>query len=289
MADGIVKSFRIKETGLRTLDSLRDYFSDVNRSDICAAAIHIYAESDDRNDSHKKEDARPFDFCADPIRSILNESYRVGRTTTNIRIIFGENLIDISKFTQIKCSGLSSAVFYLTNKTTVTLDLASDIRAELAKDTGREILKIYLSEEDTIVQNRETGRIANRIGRYIAGKIAESLGTELISENSNECEYDGSRCVIKTARSGNNLFGITKRMHERLDNVLLAVESKLNNFDVYIIEMETLLSRCATTGENSGKGKVTSYAVYDAISLGKKIRTVEIDLSEFDPIPDGST
>ena len=71
-------------------------------------------------------------------------------------------------------------------------------------------------------------------------------------------------------------------MHERLDVVILAVESSPNIFDVYSISMKNLIKECPTTGENSGKGKVVSYYVNNAISIGEKVQTIKIDLSAFD-------
>lgn len=130
--------------------------------------------------------------------------------------------------------------------------------------------------------NSEKGRNANRMGRYIAREIASEVGAKLKNKVSNECIYENEKSVIKTSRLGNNLFGITKKMHERLESVILAVETNLHYFDVYYIPMDMLLKYCTTTGDNSGKGKVISYNVYDAMKIGKKIKGIETDLSDFD-------
>lgn len=132
------------------------------------------------------------------------------------------------------------------------------------------------------MNDSEKGRNANLMGRYIAREIADSIGTQLENKSSNECIYKNKKSVIKTSRLGNNLFGITKKMHERLDAVLLAIETNLHNFEVYYIPIDILLKNCTTTGDNSGKGKVISYNVYDAMKIGEKIISVEIDLSDFD-------
>lgn len=132
------------------------------------------------------------------------------------------------------------------------------------------------------MNNSEKGRNANRMGRYIAQEIAFEVGAKLKNKASNECIYENEKSVIKTSRLGNNLFGITKKMHERLESVILAVETNLHYFDVYYIPMDMLLKYCTTTGDNSGKGKVISYNVYDAMKIGKKIKGIETDLSDFD-------
>ncbi len=276
------KSFRIKEPGLKALDGLRDYFTDVNRSDICAAAIRFYAETggaDNKSDNTLSE--RPFDFCREPVRNILNDSYRAGSTTMNIRIFIGINEINISKFTIIKCDGISGVAFYITNRTSVTFDLAINYGAELSGEADTKLLTIFIKEEDEPMTEREKGRNANLMGRYIAGEIAEAIGTELESGLSNECSYKNKNCVIKTARIGNNLFGITKKMHERLGAVILAVETVPGDFDVFYILMENLMDEVSNTGEKSGRGKVISYNVSEAMDIGEKLISVQIDLSDF--------
>jgi len=280
MTDSIDKSFRIKESGLRALDGLRDYFVDVNRSDICAAAIRFFSESGGRaSATGVADEPRPFDFCREPVRDVLNRSYQAGNTAAALRICCGGSEVDIPQHSSIKCHGLSGVAFHLTSRTYIILDLACDYHARLTSEGGRDWLIIYLLKEDEAVDQKEKGREANDMGRYLAERISAALGTELEKKSSNECVYNGEHCVIKSARRGNHLFGITKRMHNRLDTVLLAVETAPDDFDVYAIPMDILENECINTGENSGGGKVVSYHVDHAISLGNKIARVAVDRS----------
>ena len=131
------------------------------------------------------------------------------------------------------------------------------------------------------MQNLETGRIANSMGRYAAEVVADALETALETKNSNECIYAGTRCVIKTVRQGNKLFGITKKMHERLDAVILALEVTNGEFETYYLSLPDLMKFCTSTGEHSGKGKVFSYYVDEAISVAKQLKPIRIDLSKY--------
>ena len=142
MPKGIDKSFRIQEPGLKALDGLRDYFTDTNRCEICAAALRFYYEKGGGIDRSTSILELPFDFCSEPIRSMLNESYKAGSTNTKLRIIIGKSEIEIAKNTTIKCTGLSSVIFSLANKTSVTLDLASAFNAELINENGEQIMTI---------------------------------------------------------------------------------------------------------------------------------------------------
>ena len=126
------------------------------------------------------------------------------------------------------------------------------------------------------MNDAENGRRANKTGKHIAQEVAVALKVKLISEKSNECIYNGKCGVIKSASKGNGLFGITNRMHERIEMVILAVETEIHKFDVYLISLEKLIQNCMTTGERSGKGKVTSYRVSNATDLGNKILEIEL-------------
>jgi hypothetical protein len=93
-----------------------------------------------------------------------------------------------------------------------------------------------------MLQTRDSGVEADKFGRANAIKVANFLGTSLISKNSNEIELEGELYVIKSTRRGNNSIGITKTMLKRLNGVVGAFENEKGEYELYKTKLEDFLA-----------------------------------------------
>ena len=139
--------------------------------------------------------------------------------------------------------------------------------------------KELLNKDERIVsQDIYSGRRGNEIGRLIGQAVSKELNIRL-EPGSNKGVFNGRIVVIKSARIGNNLFGITNRMAEEIEDVILAKEVSEGNFDLYTVPFNKIKdSGRPTRSKGSSSGKVTNFTVKDAISVGVKIDSVSIQL-----------
>lgn len=87
-------------------------------------------------------------------------------------------------------------------------------------------------------QSQKTGVEGNQFGHEMAAKIAKFLGTELISENSNEIIWEGKRFVIKSAHKNTPEIGVTANTLERVQGIIAAIENQNDNrYTLYIVEL----------------------------------------------------
>lgn len=87
-------------------------------------------------------------------------------------------------------------------------------------------------------QNQNSGAEGNRFGHEMAARVAEFLGTELISENSNEIIWEGKRFVIKSAHKKTSEIGVTANTLERVQGIIAAIENQNDNrYTLYIVEL----------------------------------------------------
>jgi len=131
-----------------------------------------------------------------------------------------------------------------------------------------------------MLQDRNSGRKGDKTGRFIGQRVAEYLGITL-NEGSNEGIYKNETIVIKSARFGNNRFGITKKMLERVKKVIVVKEVKQQgNFELYLVPIEAILST-GTDTKSRGKsnGKVKQFSVSKATAIGQKFNQIKIDIS----------
>jgi hypothetical protein len=84
-------------------------------------------------------------------------------------------------------------------------------------------------------QNRETGARADRFGREMADRIARTLGTRLITKNSNEINYKGKRIVIKSAQKNVPQIGVSLKMLKRIKGIIAVLEEKEGKYTLYKI------------------------------------------------------
>jgi|GEM_PF-4173005 hypothetical protein len=127
-------------------------------------------------------------------------------------------------------------------------------------------------------QDANSGRYGNTTGRLIARKVAEFLGTTLVKA-SNECLYNSKVTVIKSTKYRNNKIGITKKMLERVEQVILASQHTADgNFTLYTVSMKDILDfGTETRSKGASKDKVICFTVPKAIKYGSRVGDVEID------------
>jgi len=82
-------------------------------------------------------------------------------------------------------------------------------------------------------QTRETGAAANKYGHTMARKIAHYLGTQLLSNKSNEIEFLGERLVIKCAHKNVPEIGVSLAMLKRIDGIIAVLEDKNEKYTLY--------------------------------------------------------
>lgn len=88
-------------------------------------------------------------------------------------------------------------------------------------------------------QDQETGAEGNKFGHEMAAKVAEILGTQLISKNSNEINYDGKLFVIKSAHKSTPDIGLTVNILERVQGIIAALENKDGNgYTLYKVDLD---------------------------------------------------
>jgi hypothetical protein len=88
-------------------------------------------------------------------------------------------------------------------------------------------------------QNRVSGAEGNRYGRECGERIATALGAQRVSARSNECDFNGERVVIHCARLRTKTVRVTRRMVEKLQAVLGAVQREDGSYDVYRLAMQS--------------------------------------------------
>jgi len=125
-------------------------------------------------------------------------------------------------------------------------------------------------------QNTESGRLGNETGRFIGKEIAEHLG--IITESgSNKGKFNGRNVVIKSARIGNTLYGITNKMVAEIDDVIIAKEVQKGRFDLYIVNFDKIKDRGSSSSSSGNKGRVTNYRINDAVNHGHKFDSINIE------------
>lgn len=132
------------------------------------------------------------------------------------------------------------------------------------------------------MQDRESGKRGNDVGRFIAKKIAEYLNVKLIKPGSNEGIYDGKRVVIKSARYKNSKYGITNKMLERIQSVIVVREIDTDGtFEIFNVPIEKIKDEgTPTRSKGPSKGKVINFNVSKSVKKGHKIGQLIIEIPE---------
>jgi hypothetical protein len=135
-----------------------------------------------------------------------------------------------------------------------------------------------IKEESRMGQDTLSGRQGNEFGRKIGQLVAQKLGINL-EPGSNKGRYEGRVVVIKSVRIGNSQFGITNKMAEEVNSVILAKEINNGLFELYKIEFKKIRSKGRPTrSKGSSSGKVTNFSVSEAINHGEKFDILQMSL-----------
>ena len=89
-----------------------------------------------------------------------------------------------------------------------------------------------------MVQNQITGSAGNNFGREMARIVAKFLDTNLLSAKSNEIILDGKLFVIKSARRKTSSIGITEKMFNRLQGIIVALETDNGKYTLYKVDLK---------------------------------------------------
>ena len=84
-------------------------------------------------------------------------------------------------------------------------------------------------------QDRISGIAANKWGHMMAAKVAQHLGIELLSHDSNEASFNGKRIIIKSAHHKTPEIGISKKTLDRVDAIIAALETEKGDYALYEI------------------------------------------------------
>jgi hypothetical protein len=128
-----------------------------------------------------------------------------------------------------------------------------------------------------VPQNQNSGAEANDWGRQTARVIAETIGAEMLSKNSNECNLMGERAVIKCAKVSTDSVGVTYQMLERIQFILGAFQAENGKFDIYKLPASIFQENMrATASQGSAKGKVGIVRKSIFHASGKFMSSVEV-------------
>lgn len=129
-------------------------------------------------------------------------------------------------------------------------------------------------------QDKNSGRRGNEIGRLIGEAVAKKLNISL-DVGSNKGRIGKTCIVIKSAHIGNPQFGITNKMAEEIDEIILAKEKIVGVFDLYKVEFNKIKETGKPTrSKGASSGKVTNYRVSEVVSKGIIFDTIEIKLQD---------
>ena len=105
-------------------------------------------------------------------------------------------------------------------------------------------------------QTRESGAAARDYGYQMATAVATFLGATLLGSRSNEALWEGQRIVIKYARHRTPEIGVSNAMLERVDSVVVSLESDTGDYMLYRVrptwyQQEMIPSRSRSPSANS--------------------------------------
>jgi len=135
-----------------------------------------------------------------------------------------------------------------------------------------------VKERMVMSQDKNSGRRGNEVGRLIGEAVAKRLNISL-EPGSNKGKIGDKLVVIKSARIGNPQFGITNKMAEEIDEIILAKEKTQGVFELYKVEFNKIKDTGKPTrSKGASMGKVTNYRVSEVVNCGTKFDIIEIKL-----------
>jgi hypothetical protein len=124
-------------------------------------------------------------------------------------------------------------------------------------------------------QDRDTGAAGDSFGRECGRRIANALGANLVSGNSNEAVLNGRRVVIKCAAVLNTKVGVLYGMLDRLDEVIGAFQREDGAFDIISLPASVYRQHMTDTrsqGPSAGEVGIVNRSVF--LTEGQQIAVV---------------
>ena len=123
-------------------------------------------------------------------------------------------------------------------------------------------------------QNSLSGAQASRWGLRCARVLAAQLGASNPQGNSNECELNGQRVVIKCAHLNTDSVGVSYLMLERLDAVIGAFEVENGEYEIWRLSPDIYRKEMKGTrsqGPSAGKVGIIKKRIFQeyGTSLGR--------------------
>lgn len=87
-------------------------------------------------------------------------------------------------------------------------------------------------------QDRETGAAGNAYGHRMGKAIASLLQLEKLSDRSNEVKWRDGLAVIKCCGPHTTSFGLTGKMLDRIDAILVACEDHSGNIEIIELSVD---------------------------------------------------
>lgn len=124
-------------------------------------------------------------------------------------------------------------------------------------------------------QNRDGG--ADRHGRDVARKIAEALGATMVAEGSNRCTLRGENLFIKCVRARTPHVGLSYKMLEQLDGIILGIEMKRGVYELHALPpsaVTPIIRPTTSTGSKSGLMGIVKKSLF--IEKGRRLGIITL-------------
>jgi len=123
-------------------------------------------------------------------------------------------------------------------------------------------------------QTSLSGAQASKWGLRCGKALAAQLGASNPQGNSNECELNGERVVIKCAHLNTDSVGVSYLMLERLDAVIGAFELENGEFEIWRLSPDIYRQEMTGTrsqGPSAGKVGIVKKRIFQeyGTSLGR--------------------
>jgi len=124
-------------------------------------------------------------------------------------------------------------------------------------------------------QDRTSGAAASAYGHEMTVKVANYLGTMLLSSKSNEAYLYGKHVVIKCAHYRVPQIGVTKKMLGWIDLIIPSLETKRGDYEIYKVTPQWYKSKMAPSrGKSPFASNVLMVSCKDIINGGQHIATM---------------
>lgn len=100
-------------------------------------------------------------------------------------------------------------------------------------------------------QDRETGAAGNAYGHRMGKAIATLMQLDRLSDRSNEVRWRDGTAVIKCCGPRTTSFGLTRKMLDRIDAILVACEDNRGNVEIIELSVDrfrqSMIDSCSSS------------------------------------------